>query len=151
MARSRWIYLWLLVFVVFQGCNVQESVRTQSTQKLTKDLMDDSVILEIQYAFSRPEFNIYIKTKEEPTDGQITSMLEKVKRFSTPENVQKVAESVNWKGKISRINLILYMDSKSKWVVKYTASYFKTFDTSNLAKENIDGYRTWTKYLESTK
>lgn len=87
--------------------------------------------------------------KDVPNEESINSILANVKQFSTIENITEIAKSVKWKSEIYEINLIIYSPSEEKPPIKYTASYFKTFDASNTSEENIDGYKTWTKYEEA--
>lgn len=86
--------------------------------------------------------------KDVPSEESLNSILANVKQFSTIENINEIAKSVKWKSEIYDINLIIYSHSEEKPLIKYSASYFRTFDASNTSEENIDGYKTWTKYEE---
>jgi hypothetical protein len=102
-------------------------------------------IQNIKYTFTRPDLTINIRMNDTPTEESVNSILDKVKQFSTIENINEIAKSVIWKSEISHINLIIYNQSEKKPTIKYIASYFKTSDASNTSEENIDGYKTWIK------
>ncbi|GMK37044.1 hypothetical protein PCCS19_00970 [Paenibacillus sp. CCS19] len=138
-----------LIILFNSGCSVAHSVNTSSTVSLSKELKKEiPAIKKIKYTFTRPNLTINIEMKDVPTEESVNSILANVKQFSTIENINEIAKSVKWKSEIYDINLIIYNHSEEKPAIKYIASYFKTFDASNTSEENIDGYKTWTKYEE---
>ncbi|ACT00314.1 hypothetical protein [Paenibacillus sp. JDR-2] len=148
MNYSRIGMIAILIMLLTLGCSVTHSVSTSSTVSLSKELKKElPAIRNIKYTFTRPDLTINIKMKDTPTEESVNAILAKVKQFSTTiENINEIAKTVNWNSEIYNINLLIY--SQSEPPIKYSASYFKTFDASNTSEENIDGYKTWTKYEE---
>jgi hypothetical protein len=139
----------IILLILFSlGCSVTHSVNTSSTVSLSNELKKEiPAIKNVKYTFTRPALTIKIMMREDtPTEEVVNSILTKVKQFSTIENINEIAKSVKWKSEIYDINLIIYSQSEKKPPIKYSASYFKTFDASNTSEENIDGYKTWSKY-----
>ncbi|MDD9268576.1 hypothetical protein ACFPES_16170 [Paenibacillus sp. GCM10023248] len=139
----------LLIVLINLGCSVTHSVSTSSTVSLSKQLKKEiPTIKNIKYTFTRPNLTINIEMRDVPTEESVNSILGNIKEFSTIENINEIAKSVKWKSEIYNINLIIHSPSEKKPPLKYSASYFKTFDASDTSEKNIDGYKTWTKYEE---
>jgi hypothetical protein len=142
--------MFLVLFTTI-GCSVTHSVNTSATSSLSTEMVDEFPnILSIQYKFTRPDLTIYVETSEAPSEVIMNSILERAKLFATVDHINEVARSVNWKGVISNVNLVIYNVSKNTPAAIYTASYFKTFNASDTSEENIDGYVTWRKHVEPT-
>ncbi|WP_221435244.1 hypothetical protein [Paenibacillus anseongense] len=138
-----------LIILINSACSVTYTVKTSSTVSLSEVLKKEiPAIKNFKCTFTRPDLTISIEMKDVPSEESLNSILANVKQFSTIENLNDIAKSVKWKSEIYDINLIIYSHSKEKPLIKYSASYFKTFDASNTSEENIDGYKTWTKYEE---
>jgi hypothetical protein len=65
------------------------------------------------------------------------------KAYVTVENMDRVAKSVNWNSKITRVHLRFVSDKKKEILKTYATEYFKSYDTTDLSPENIDEYKTW--------
>ncbi|SFS72448.1 hypothetical protein [Paenibacillus sp. BC26] len=138
----------IVIVLINSGCSVTHSVNTSSTVSLSNELkIEIPAIKNIKFTFTRPNLTINIMMKEDsPTEEKVHDILAKVKQFSTIENINEIAKSVKWKSEIYDINLNIYSQSEKIAPIKYSASYFKTFDASNTSEENSDGYQTWSKY-----
>lgn len=135
----------LMLFTILIGCSVTHSVNTQSTKQLTKELKETTdSIRNVTFAFTRPNLFLDIALKEKPSKEMLDSMMAKVKAFATVDNMNEIAQSVNWHLEVSEIHLTIHADRDHQRIVHtYLARYFKTSDASDTSQENIDAYQTW--------
>lgn len=140
-------FILLLITLVSVGCSVTHTIKTSSTDQLSKQLRGEvSAIKSMKYTFTRPDLTIRIEMKDVPGEDTLNTILAHIKQFSSIDNMNEIAKSVNWNSEISGIYVIVQHEEDI--IVKYSASYFKTFDTTNRSEENIDGYKTWVQIEE---
>ncbi|OZB96133.1 hypothetical protein [Paenibacillus sp. XY044] len=147
---NKWIAI-LICFLLFSaGCSTTHSVDTDSTKELTKDLKDLFPSIErVQFTFTRPNLFCRIDMSKKPSKEELESIRKEIEKFSTIDNLNKIARSVKWGLEISNIYLDINTDKDKKTIEHaYYARYFKTSDASDHSETNIEGYRIWYKRTE---
>jgi hypothetical protein len=151
------VALFIIIFLS-SGCTTPISVKIDASDSLKLDLVNSSsAISTVNIVFMRPALDIDIYFSQNPSEDSINSILDRVKSFSTVDNIKAVAKSVKWDSLISDIYLNIYtVDSNSVPKYKFSASYSYMTDESSgtntkspnstqKLKEIIDEYKTWTK------
>lgn len=135
----------LLVSGILSGCSVSSNVNTNSTNMLKKDLkaMSNS-IKNVDVSFMRPQVTINIEMDENPQKETLNNVLEKVKKFTTVNNMDEIANKVGWKDHVWEVVLNV-STGKNKIEYSYLTRYLKSANQSDQSKENIDAYKTWYK------
>lgn len=138
------------LLLLMMGCSTTHSVNIELTKNLTTDLKTLSPSIEnVQFTFRRPNLYCSIDMSKDPDIDELEAILTKMKEFSTVENINEIARSVNWGLEISNIYLDIHVNSDQKTIeYAYYARYFKTFDASDHSEANIEAYKIWYERTE---
>lgn len=85
-----------------------------------------------------------VSITKEPTQETLDTILEKVKSFTTVENMDEIARKVGWKQRVSQVYLRINTDKDDFIEHEYFSRYYKTAVVED-REDNIDAYQTWKK------
>ena len=139
------IAIFICLLLCLAGCSTPQSVNTDATKALTKELQEISQsITKVRFTFRRPNLYCRIDMSKQPSKEELESIVASMKAFSTVHNMNEIARSVNWGLEISNIYLDINTDKDPKTIEHaYYAKYYKTFDASDHSEANIEAYRIW--------
>jgi len=137
--------------MVISSCSIEYNINTDAVKDFKEDLMNiTDTIKKVNVTFIRPQVRYEIIMTEEPTQEVLDTILEKVKSFTTVENVEEIARKVRWKKHVSEVRLFINTDSDRAYEYEYVTRYYKTAVVQD-TEENIDAYKTWYKTIPVTE
>lgn len=142
---SKLIVILIGILLLITGCSTTHKIRTDSTKELTKELKELFPSIEkVQFTFTRPNLSCRIDMSKEPSKEELEAILTAIEKFTTVDNMNEIARSVNWGLEISKIYLDMNTDKDKKTIEHaYYARYFKTSNASDYSETNIEGYKIW--------
>jgi hypothetical protein len=134
----------IITILLLCSCTNSYIVDTNPALILKKDLKNiSSSVISAEIYFIAPAVDIDVETNGEPPETVKESLLEKVKGFSTLENLDEIALKYGWKGHVWTISLNIYPNKSRTKYYLYTADYFKSSDATDTSESNIDAYKNW--------
>ena len=141
--QMRTILLMILSVFCLHACSITYTISDAATKSYKKEVMKIGDVKNVAVRFTRPEVSIEVTVSDSIPQTEMEHILALTKAYVTVENMDRVAKSVNWNSKITRVHLRFVSDKKKEILKTYATEYFKSYDTTDLSPENIDEYKTW--------